>query len=174
MYLKRYIHRSVNYNELLLELEIEVNVESSINCSSILDVNDPAFFDFESSILGAFELHDFELIDSYKSEYPDSLSQYYVYAKTNSEGTKLKIFLKVRVSDHIVPDRLIRGELSKHKDKDLSYTYQEAKNYASDKYNQKRGFKARPLDIIFNDDHYISYEQALRAVEDKLDEFDSE
>jgi len=39
---------------------------------------------------------------------------------------------------------------------------------------QRRGYKARRIDVVFNDEHYTSYETALRDIENKLDEFDPE
>ena len=171
--MKPLIYRSVNYPTELLELDVCVNlVDSSVEASSILDIDDPAFRDFEINILSACELHDFELEDSYASNSQDSISQYYIYVKTNEEGTKLKILLKIRVSDHVIPDAEIDGKLISYNERDRRYMNQQAQQYAKEHFNQSRGYRARHLDIVFNDDKFTSYEEALRAIEDNLDDFD--
>ena len=132
--MKKMIVSSSNTNQ---ELHIDVTVNfyrDYVEADSILNTKDPAFMDFEADILTACEIHDFQLQDHYTSNDTDSISQYYVYIKTNEDNTKLKVYLKI----------------------------------------QRRGYKARRIDVVFNDEHYTSYETALRDIENKLDEFDPE
>lgn len=173
--MKRWIHRSVNYNEQMIEFDIFVELDPrDIKGASMMDLNDPAFYDFESNILNVCEMHDFELEDSYESSSPDSISQYYVYVKTNPEGTRLKVYLRIRVSDHVVPDRIERGKISTHKQRSKKFTNDQAREYAQEKFNQARGYRARDINIVMNDEFYTSYESALRDIEKSLDEFDPE
>jgi len=173
--MKRWImYDSIYNNSTLLELEVDVNLydESSEIASStkFYDSMDTAFYSFEEDLLNACEIHEFELEDCYSSNNPNSDSLYYILTKTNEEGTKLKIFLKIRISDHTVSDR----PGSKYVDRDAKYVKDQAQKLAMERYNQKRGWRARRIDIVFDDDHYTSYEQALRAIENRLDEFDPE
>ena len=171
--MKRLIYRSINYPTELLELDVYIELkENYVEASSILDINDPAFKDFEINVLSACELHDFELEDSYASDNKDSISQYYIYVKTNRDGTKLKVLLKIRVSDHVLDDRKLNGKLVTYNKRDLKYMNDQAKEYASKHFNQSRGYRARHLNIVFNDDLFTSYEDALRAIEESLDDFD--
>lgn len=174
--MKRLVYVSKrNRKSSMLELCVEVEYfRDAVEAASILNLTDPAFLDFEADILTACEIHDFELDDSYQSNEDNSVSQYYVYVKTTDDGSKLKVFLKIRISDHIPPDREIDGEMTTYDERDSKYVKQKAKDYAMTHFNQPRGYRARRINIIFNDDNYTSYEQALRAIESKLDEFDPE
>lgn len=164
-----------NSGSSMLELEVEVTYfRDAVEAASILDINDPAFLDFEADIMTACELHDFELEDSYQSDDENSVSQYYVYVKTSPDGAKLKVFLKIRISDHIPPAREENSTLLTYDERDSKYTKQRAKEYAESHFNQPRGYRVRRINIIFNDDNYTSYEKALQAIESKLDEFDPE
>lgn len=173
--MKRWIHSisTHNANTDFLEIAVDIFYSKPVEASSILDLNDSAFYDFEANLLTACEIHDFELEDSYQSNRKDSSSLYYIYTKTNEEGTKLRVFLKIRVSDHEVPDNLAsRG--STYKQRDIKHIKEEASKLAREKYNQKRGYVGRRLDIVFDDNHYSSYEDALQDIEKLLDKFDPE
>ena len=63
-----------------------------------------------------------------------------------------------------------------HKKRDLDYINKEAAKFAQEEFNQKRGYRPRQIDVIFDDmpEHFQSYEAALRHIEDKLEEFDPE
>lgn len=175
--MKRWNHSSSTLNDNTDFLEIEVDIiftAAAVEGSSILDINDSEFFDFEGSLLDILDMHDFNLEDSYQSSQKDSISQYYILTKLNEDKTRLRVFVKLRVSDHAVPNRTYRGREISHEKIDDGYTKREAKKFAIDRYNQERGYHPRRLDIIFDDAHYTSYEQALRAIESKLDEFDPE
>lgn len=169
--MRRLIYNNRSNDDRMLELEIEVNYfRDVISASSILDINDPAFLDFEADILEACEIHDFKLVDSYQSNDASSISQYYIFVKTNEDGSKLKVFLKLRISDHIPSSR----DSMSYDERDSRYVKQKAKEYAQEHFNQPRGYRARRINIVFNDDNYTSYEKALQAIESKLDEFDPE
>lgn len=173
--MRKLVYVSRRNNTSMLELEVDViYFRDTVEASSILDINDPAFLDFEADIMSACELHDFELEDSYQSDDENSISQYYIYVKTDEDGSKLKVFLKIRISDHIPPMRAEHGELLTYDERDSKYTKQKAKEYAEMHFNQPRGYRIRRINIIFNDDNYTSYEKALQAIESKLDEFDPE
>lgn len=173
--MKRLVYRNDDNSTEVLELDIFVELaEDAVLGKSILDVDDPAFVDFEINIMSACDIHDFELIDEYASNNPNSLSKYYVYEKTNEEGTKLKVLLKIRVSDHTIPDRKASGKLTTYTKRDQRYMNHEAKKLATEKYGQSRGYRARHLNIVFNDENFTSYEAALRAIEGSLDDFDPE
>ena len=86
----------------------------------------------------------------------------------------MKVFLKIRISDHVVPDRERHGKMDTYKKRDEKYTKRTAKEFAKENFMQPRGYRARHIDIVFNDDNYTSYEKALQAIEARLDEFDPE
>ena len=87
--MKRLIYSNTKTEELLLDLDVEVVVSGTILSSEEIpyDFQDSAFYAFESDILNACEIHGFELQDSYASNRNGSNSQYYVYIKTNEDGT---------------------------------------------------------------------------------------
>ena len=175
--MKRMIRYSSTYNQNteLLELEVEISyINEAINSSTILDLKDSRFYDFESEVLAACEIRDFVLEDSYQSNREGSVSQYYIFTKTNPEGTKLRVFLKIRISDHEAPGREIGGKFTTQKKLATENLHKISKEYAESNYNQHRGYKARLIDIVLNDEHFTSYEQALQEIEDRLDEFDPE
>lgn len=172
--MKKMIVSSSNTNQ---ELHIDVTVNfyrDYVEADSILNTKDPAFMDFEADILTACEIHDFQLQDHYTSNDPDSISQYYVYIKTNEDNTKLKVYLKIRISDHVPEDKVIDDKLTSYAQRDAKYVKEKASRYAQENFNQRRGYRARRIDVVFNDEHYTSYETALRDIENKLDEFDPE
>lgn len=164
--------RLVNSNELNLDVTVHF-YKDNVSAASILDINDPAFQDFELDILEACDIHDFELIDDKKSSVKGSASHYYTFIKTNQDGTKLKIYLKIRISDHEIGDDS-RRSIPNYAKRDQDFVNRRAKEYAKENFNQPRGYRARRIDIVFNDENYTSYESALRAIEDKLDDFDPE
>lgn len=171
--MKRYIGK-IRQNEELLEMEIDVTLYDAIIYSgTILDLDDPEYLDFESNVLTAFEIHGFELDNYYTSNNKNSASQYYIFTKTNEEGTKLQVLVKLRVSDHTNEGRKV-GEVYKSSRKlSQGYVKKLAKDIAEERYGQTRGYRGREIDIVFDDNHYTSFEKALRAIEDRLDEFDN-
>lgn len=171
--MKRWIYSNDHLTDHLT-LDIQVYYyRTDIEGASILDVTDPAFQAFELDVLEACDIHDFQLIEDYSSPVKGSISHYYKYIKTNKEGTKLEVFLKIRVSDHAIDNDISRN-ISNYAKRDQDYINKEAKKYAQEHFNQPRGYRGRRIDIVFNDDNYTSYEAALRAIEDKLDQFDPE
>lgn len=166
--------RVVDRNEEILKIDIVVHFyKDDIAAASVLNVSDPAFQSFELDVLEAFDIHRFELIEESKSSVPGSVSHYYIFVKTNEEGTRLKVYLKLRISDHQigVDDR---RNIPKYAKRDQDLVNKRAREYAQENFNQPRGYRARRIDIVFNDENYTSYESALRAIEDKLDDFDPE
>ena len=158
----------------IIRFNIEVCFyKDDINAASILDISNPAFTSFELDVLEACDIHDFELIDQYTSNAKNSISHYYTYVKTNEDGTKLKIYLKIRISDHTIVNDNSR-DIASYKKRDEAHVKNKAKEYAQQHFSQPRGYRARRLDIVFNDENYTSYESALKDIEKKLDEFDVE
>lgn len=166
------LYRSSQSDDSLLEIDICVyQSEEAIENGSIMNVDKCKFHDFEADILDMFEQRDYELEDEFGSPVKGSNSHYYIYTKVEN-GVKLKVLVKLRLSDHCIPDRFIRGKQVSQKDSSAKYTKELAKSIAKDKYNQTRGYRSRNIDIVFNDKHYTSYEDALRDIEASLDEFD--
>lgn len=166
--------RFVNRNEEILEISVVIHFyKDDIAAASVLDISDPAFQSFELDVLEAFDIHRFELIEESNSSVPGSVSHYYTFVKTNEEGTKLKVYLKLRISDHQIGDDN-RRNIPKYAKRDQDFVNRRAREYAQENFNQPRGYRARRIDIVLNDENYTSYESALRAIEDKLDDFDPE
>lgn len=174
--MKKWVHATSTYNENteLFEIDIFVHyIEDRVHSNSILDVHDSEFADFEGSLLDILDMYDYNLEDAYVSN-KNTNSRYYILTKTNEGGTRLRVFVKLRVSDHEVPDRVKYGQLDKYKQRDRDYINKEAKQFAEQQYGQIRGYRPRRIEIIFNDEHYTSYEQALRAIQEALDQFDAD
>lgn len=169
--MKRYL--STRTKDQLLELIVDISyVGCAVEANSKYDLQSSGFYSFESNLLDDLEIRDFEIIDSYESDNEGSNSRYYIAVKTTEDGTKLRIFLKIRVSDHEVEDDRRNGKFSTFSQRDSKYVSNQAKEYAQQRFSQKRGYRSRRLDIVFDDTHYTSFESALRDIEDKLDEFD--
>lgn len=109
--MKRLIYTSTSQkNSKLMKLEIKVSYDSEyVRTGSILNIHDNEFFDFESAILSDFELRDFVLEGSYESNRADSVSQYYIYSKTNEEGTNLNVLIELRIFDRDTHDIIVNG-----------------------------------------------------------------
>ena len=107
--MKRSSGATSTYNDDTEFVEIEVNMYRSrddlAEAASVLDSNDLEFFDFEGSLLAVLAMHDFELEDAYQHNKPNRVIQYYILSKTNSEGTRLRMFVKLQVSEHAEADR---------------------------------------------------------------------
>lgn len=160
-------------NTELLTIDIEVVRGSSVVNGSInLDRYDPDFDYFETNMMLAFDVRDFDLEDAYESNVKGSSSKYYIYTKIDPVGQRLKVFVKLRISDHVAPDRKKNGERISQKELSVDHVKEEAAKYAREHFNQRRGYKPRLIDIIFDDEHFTSYEKALCEIEDRLDEFD--
>lgn len=175
--MKRWIHATSTYNDNteLLEIDVFIHyVETEVQSNSILDIYDSEFADFEGSLLDILDMYDYNLEDAYTSNRLNSNSKYYILTKTSEDGIRLRVFVKLRISDHEVPDRVKYGKLDKSKRRDSSHIKKEAKDFAKDRYGQIRGYRPRRIEIIFNDEHYTSYEEALRAIQEALDQFDKD
>lgn len=156
-----------------LELYIEVVGDvCNLYSGTILDVASSEFSDFETNILDACDIRGYQLEDSYVSNVENSISHYYIYSKVEN-GVRLKVLVKIRVSDHKAPDRVIHDQAVSSQELSSMHVKNLAKEIAKERYNQDRGYRPRNIDIIFDDDHYTSYESALRDIEHRLDEFDS-
>ena len=175
--MKRLVYSKSTYNENTDFLEIEIDVTYSLvtlQCSSLMDINDPEFHEFEDSLLDILDMHDFNLEDAYQSDRKSSISQYYILTKTNEEGTRLRVFVKLRVSDHVVGTKTFRGKETTYRQRDDKYIHDEARQFAKDHFNQSRGYKPRHIEIILDGEHCSSYEEALTRIETRLEEFDPE
>lgn len=173
--MKRYIHYTSTHNKSteLLELDVDIHTYSDVvSAASILDLNDSEFFAFESDILENCEMRGYQLEDSYQSDIESSVSQYYIYSKTNEDGTRLRVLVKIRVSDHELPDRQFNGRTVPSGKLAYDHVHERARELAKARFNQTSGYRPRSIDIIFDDEHFTSYEDALRQIEAKLDEFD--
>ena len=173
--MKRYIRYTSTHNKLteLLELEVDVYMCSDpVSAASVLDLNDSEFFAFESDILENCEMRGYQLEDSYQSSVEGSVSQHYIYSKTNEDGTRLRVLVKIRVSDHESPDRQFKGRTVPSGRLAYDHVHERARELAKARFNQTSGYRPRFIDIVFDDEHFNSYEDALRQIEAKLDEFD--
>ena len=162
--MKRYIRYTSTHNKLteLLELEVDVYMCSDpVSAASVLDLNDSEFFAFESDILENCEMRGYQLEDSYQ-----------IYSKTNEDGTRLRVLVKIRVSDHESPDRQFKGRTVPSGRLAYDHVHERARELAKARFNQTSGYRPRFIDIVFDDEHFNSYEDALRQIEAKLDEFD--
>ena len=156
------------------EIDITVHFyKDDIAAASVLDSTNSDFRCFELDILEVCDMHDFELVDEKQSSTKDSASHYYTFVKLNEEGTRLIVYLKLRISDHTIDDDASRS-IPQYAKRDQDFVNKLAKKYAEEHFGQPRGYRARRIDIVFNDEAYTSYESALRAIEEDLDRFDPE
>lgn len=139
--------------------------------ASKLDKSSKDFVNFEESLDLIFQLHGYELTDTYDSPKDKSCTRYYTYVKIEG-GTKLKAFVSVRVSDHFsrstydkdgnrIPEYKARNQFVAMKAKNL------AKELGSD-----NKYLARSVNIVFNGTKFDSYDSALEDVKDKIESYD--
>lgn len=168
--MKRYV-RANNTDNYILLLDILVCQEHlSIECDEQLYdvVSSAEFEDFELDILTACEIRGYELHDEHTSS--SSNSKYYIYIKKTDTG-KLRVLVNLRVSNHHAKDRIIKGKFIREKELRRKYTAKIAKEIAEKEFNQKSGYSNRQINVIIDGSIFCNYEDALRAIEYKLDEF---
>ena len=124
------------------------------------------FDDFIDTMKTLFTQNGFKKISESDSPNKGSKSKYYTFIKVVNNKI-FKALVRVRISDHEVPDRIIDGELMSHDKHMIQLMKQRAKQTAKS-YGQTRGYKSKYLDIILDGVHYFSYEDALDTIKKYL------
>ena len=150
--------------------QFKIEIYESPSILSSIDIDSSEFNSFETEVFGAFLLHGYELESCHDHESDSGHSYYYVYTKVEND-IKLKMIVELRLSDHPANDRMIKGKLVPNKKSAEAHLKKLAQELAT-KYGQTRGYRYRRIDIIFDDNHYTSYEEALREIENKLDSYE--
>lgn len=99
---------------IIVPIDIDIVLTDEIAASS--QVTDDEVESFINTVHLTFVANGYECISQQASNRPGSYSEYLTYVKKSADddGTKLKVIVFIRVSDHPLPDR---GAKVKNKDK---------------------------------------------------------
>lgn len=154
------------HSELLI---VDVYIDAEVIESAFkFDPDSGEFRDFEDDILDALEVRGYELQDEMYSNRNSSKSRYYMYTKVQNNQL-LEILLKIRVSDHPMVDRVNRGQLRQGSDLSDQFSKHYAEDLIQNMYPESKKVKIKNIDIVFDNQHYQSYDDALNAILDRVD-----
>lgn len=131
-----------------------------------VELSGDEFETFVLTMMFLFQDNGFKVLSESESPNEDSESKYYNFIKV-IDNKMFKALVKIRVSDHKVPDRIIDGELISH-DKHMTQLMKQRSQKIAKSYGQTRGYKYRYLDFIMNGTHYFSYEDVLNDIKKYL------
>lgn len=154
-------------NIILFTIDVDIDVDI-IEASFQYDPDSAEFRDFEDDILDAFDLRGYELEDEMHSNRNNSKSRYYMFTKVTDDEI-LEILVRLRISDHTAPDRMVDGQKARQKDLSDQFVKDYTKKLVETKYPESKKYKIKNITILFNDIDYNSYDEALDAITNRLD-----
>lgn len=157
--------KETNDNTIIFNIDIYGLQDSDI-IEEVLSLEGREFEDFISNIELLFNTYDFELVEKEPSSKPNSKSLYLYYKKVENEKV-LKAFIRLRISDHDLPDRTVKGKFYTGTKLAQTYFNDKTKELAKS-YNQTRGYKKRMINIVLDGVSYNSYEEVLNHIEDRI------
>lgn len=156
----------------VLRLTVEIESDEIITSSEELTQEDIEYTNFEEDIQVNLELRGFTLEEEHESDREGSCSKYFTFSKVEDE-VKLKLVLVLRISDHKGRSKQIsKGVWKSEKQLRAHYAKKQAEGLLKDKYQESDFPEVRSFDIVFDNTHYTSYTQALRAILEKVKEMD--
>lgn len=152
-----------------IDIDAETLIQSSTNASGVV-TNE--YEDFIDTLMYLLNIHNYELYNQHDSNREYSNSHYFTYFKFDPETeVEIKLIVNIRVSDHENIDRVQDGVYETGLQRRNAYIQQQVKDLSKDWAFSKK-FKSVRFDIIFDNIHYQSYDDALDALRSKLDELD--
>lgn len=145
------------------DIDITPQDEAVYSASSILNTKSDEFSSFEGSMIRMLEDADYLLHKQYDSNNIGSISKYYEFLKFTSD-LKVKLLVAIRISDHKVPDKDVKGKRRKAQYIRRKYLREKRIPEIMDEFNLKERPIDVDVDIVFNDQHFVSYYEALEHI----------
>ena len=165
--MKRWNHSKRDIIEI--EWDIEIFPKEDISASTILDTRSNEYQSFIKGMVMSFEDSGYELYNDPTYTHQSnkgSDSWYYTFLRIEN-GTEIRVIVNVRVSDHANPDKPW-GTADERRNRYVSRIRDEL----AKEYEVKKKPMRVPVDIIFNDENYTSYTDALFGIYDKLEDIE--
>ena len=137
----------------------------TIASSSILNTKSEEYESFIDSLCGILDAKGYELYDERPSDTKGSQSMYYEFLKL-ADDAKIKLVIFVRISDHMFPGREMDGKYASPRKLQLKYHTRRAGELAKDANMNERPLFVN-VNIIFDDRHMSSYDEALYYIQNK-------
>lgn len=145
------------------DIEIIPQDDGIFSAQMVFDNKSQEYKSFINGIKAMMEAKDYQFIVSYDSPYEDSNSKYYEFLKVTDE-LKIKVVISVRVSDHIVPDSKREGQPTSSKRRRSNYLLTKRVPELMKEFNTTEIPVVVPVDIVFDDKHFWSYFEALKYI----------
>lgn len=166
--MKRWAHSVKDVIEI--EWDIDIFPKSNeIQSSTILNTKSNEYQAFIEGMVTAFDDAGYELYNdpSYTHQSnKGSDSWYYTFLKIENQ-VEIRVVVNIRISDHYNPDKPW-GTAEQLRQK---YTMK-VRDALEQEYQVKPKPMKVPVNIIFNDDNYTSYMDALFGIRDKIDDIE--
>lgn len=157
----------------IIEIELDIDIipsEIDIKSSSILDTRSNEYQAFIRGMVMAFEDAGYELYNDPTYTHQSNLgsqSWYYTFLRIE-DYVEIRIVVNVRISDHVNKDKPW-GTAEERRQKYST----KVRNDLEQEYQVSRKPMRVPVEIIFDDDNYDSYTEALFAIHDKIEDIDN-
>lgn len=153
-------------------MDISPQNEKLYTSESILNTRSEEFNSFIKSITRMLETSGYVLNNYHGSNQVNSNSLYYEFLKFDEDVVRVKLIIFIRISDHKAPDRVVHNK--------NTHANQRRQGYQDDIRVPQimKDFKTseRPMsvdvDIIFDDNHFICYEDALQYIHKVIGKLD--
>lgn len=166
--MKKWVH-----NKVIFEYEWDIDIypqDPNVLGSSILQTKSNEYPSFVKGMVMAFEDHGYELYNdpSYTHQSNQgSDSWYYTFLRVE-EYVEIRVVVNVRISDHLNPDKPW-GTATERRQKYVT----KVRDTLEQEYQVAKKPMRVPIEIIFNDDNFTSYYEALFEIKDKLEDIES-
>ena len=144
--------------------------ENLYTTESILNTQSEEYESFIDSITMMMEDSGFYNIDEHNSNQTGSNSMYYTYLRLDDNGESTQVVIYIRISDHKVPNREVRGKNTTSKQRVKDYLDNTLSTQIMQDFKSPTKPLMVPVDIIFDDNHFMSYTDALKYICKKIEE----
>lgn len=146
---------------------IEIN-PSDVEITSAITVLNTRSNEFESFVVGMITMLEAKgyLLNEdgcYDSDVPGSISKYYEFIKF-TDNLETTLAVEIRVSDHTLQDKIIDGKKISGKRRRSTYLDTTRMPEIAKEFDSPRIPVSVPVDIVFNDQHMLSYFEALKYI----------
>ena len=139
--------------------EVAANIQPLYKENGILDSGAKADYDeFVMNVYALFDYYDFELLDLEESNRSSTSEYLTFYKKGESTASDIKCIIFIRISDHDLNNET--------KSQRQRYYEKKAEEYKQPKSKKHQRWKFKS--IVVNNTYFDSYDEALDAVERKL------
>lgn len=152
-------------------MEITPQTERIYSAESILNTRSEEYASFIESIITMLENAGYLLNEDHSSNQQGSVSQYYEFLKFREDAT-VKLVLSIRISDHKSPDRIVKGRRMTAKQRRQEYLDTTRSAELMQDFSTTNRPISIPVDIIFNNQHFLSYIEAIKYIHQLINQLD--